>query len=143
MRMRRKIITAGNELITPPAFLQSWGEHWFRTIIVFEFVFIMLTVGSVMPPLCSYASAPYYAQNSPSITCQCLGWSIWARDCSLTIYNVRAQSPMDDINMISLALCSNVWLRVYSCSRWINMKIWGGVPSFDRNLSKYLRLLGY
>ena len=36
---------------------------------------------------------------------------------------------MNDIIMMSLGLYSNVWLRVNSRSRRVNMKIWGGVPS--------------
>ena len=56
--------------------------------------------------------------------------------------------------MMSLGLYSNVWAESdndqYSRSRRVNMKIWGGVPSFDGNLSRYqvsypvlLQLLSY
>ena len=53
--------------------------------------------------------------------------------------------------MVSLGLYSNVWLvHRNSGSRRVNMKIWGGVPSFNRNLFRHqlscllvLQLLSY
>ena len=57
--------------------------------------------------------------------------------------------------MMSLGLYSNVWLGLIIIGtefvyRRVNMKIWGGVPSFNRNLSRHqplcllvLRLLSY
>ena len=56
--------------------------------------------------------------------------------------------------MMSLGLYSNVWLGLIIIgaqgSRRVNMKMWGGVPSFNRNLFRHqlscvlvLRLLSY
>ena len=60
---------------------------------------------------------------------------------------IYSASLMDDVIMMTLGLYSNVWLVLIIIG---TQKIWGGVPSFNQNLSRHqlscplvLRLLSY
>ena len=51
---------------------------------------------------------------------------------------IYSTSPMDDVIMMSLGLYSaGTDNHQYSGSRRVNMKIWGGVPSCNRNLFRH------